>query len=130
MLILPIEKEIETEHKIIGRFNPRQAVCGGAIIASIVLFYLSLGDLFLTIVCTMPFLAVFGVLGWYTKCGLNAEDVALKILQEKYYKNQVRKYRTRNKYFALYNRAYARKREQKKSRKRGVKNGRGSKKNQ
>ena len=84
----------------------------------------------MTIVCTMPFLAVFGVLGWYTKCGLNAEDVALKILQEKYYKNQVRKYRTRNKYFALYNRAYARKREQKKSRKWGVKNGRGSKKNQ
>lgn len=129
MLILPIEKEIETEHKIIGRFNPRQAVCGGVIIASIILFYLSLGDLFLTIVCTMPFLAVFGVLGWYTKCGLNAEDVALKMLQEKYYKNQVRKYRTRNKYFALYNRAYAGKREQRKSGKRGVKNGRGSKKN-
>lgn len=103
MLIMPIEKEIESEHKIIGRFNPRQAVCGGCIVACVVAFYLLVNDLFWTILCTMPFLAVFGVLGWYTKYGMDAEYLAFKKLKEKYYKNQKRNYRTRNQYFALLN---------------------------
>ena len=111
MLIMPIEKEIESDHKIIGRFNPRQAVCGGIIVACVVVFYLMVNDLFWTLLCTMPFLAVFGVLGWYSKYGLDAEQLIFKKLKEKYYKNQQRNYRTRNRYFALLNREYARQRE-------------------
>lgn len=107
MLILPIEKEIETEHKVLGRFTTRQVICGGGIIASVVVFYLMLKDLFWVLLCTMPFLAVFGMIGWYTKFGLHLEDLALKKLQARYYKNEMRRYRTRNYYFALFNAAYA-----------------------
>lgn len=110
MLILPIEKEIEAEHKVLGRFTTRQVVCGGGIIACVVVFYLLLKDLFWVLLCTMPFLFVFGMIGWYTKFGLHLEDLALKKLQVKYYKNEIRRYRTRNYYFALLNTAYAKQR--------------------
>lgn len=126
MLILPIEKEIEAEHKVLGRFTTRQVVCGGGIITCVVVFYLMLKDLFWVLLCTMPFLFVFGMIGWYTKFGLHLEDLALKKLQVKYYKNEIRLYRTRNYYFALLNAAYAKQRnsdmknsgEQKKGKKR------------
>ena len=110
MLILPIEKEIETEHKVLGRFTARQVICGGAIIACVVVFYLMLKDLFWVLLCTMPFLFVFGMIGWYTKYGLHLEDLALKKLQVQYYRNEIRRYRTKNYYFALLNAAYAKQR--------------------
>lgn len=110
MLILPIEKEIESEHKVLGRFTTRQVICGGCIITCVVVFYLMLKDLFWVLFCTMPFLFVFGMIGWYTKFGLHLEDLALKKLQLKYYKNETRRYRTKNYYFALLNAAYAKQR--------------------
>ena len=124
MLILPIEREIETDHRVLGKFTAREVVCGGGIIASVIIFYLMLGDLFWVILCTLPFLAVFGIAGWYKKNDLYVEDFMLKKLQSKYYKNDVRKYRTKNYYFGLFNKGYAKKRssaQQKPSKKGGKK---------
>ena len=108
MLILPIEKEIESEHKVLGRFTTRQVVCGGGIIFCVIMFYLLLEDLFWVLLCTMPFLVIFGLLGWYTKFGLPLEDFALKKLQSRYYKNEIRTYRTKNYYFLLLHKAQER----------------------
>ncbi len=105
MLILPIEKEIESEHKVLGHFTTRQVLCGGGIIFCVVMFYLLLEDLFWVLLCTMPFLVIFGLLGWYTKFGLPLEDFALKKLQSYYYKNETRTYRTKNYYFFLFHQA-------------------------
>ena len=107
VLILPIEKEIETEHRVLGKFTAREVMCGGGIIASVVIFYLILKDLFWVIICILPFLIIFGLIGWYKKNDLYMEDFAWKRLQVKYYKNDVRKYKTKNFYFGLFNRAYA-----------------------
>ena len=38
---------------------------------------------------------------------MQPEDILLKKLQAKYFKNDVRRYRTKNSYFALYNEALA-----------------------
>ena len=111
MLILPIEKEIESEHKIFGNLTARKTICGGVIAASVVVFYLLLENLVYTIICTLPFLIIFGFIGWYKKYDLYVEDFALKKLQSKYYKNDVRKYRTKNYYFGLFNTAYAKHRQ-------------------
>lgn len=110
MLILPIEKEIETDHKIIGNFNMRQVLALAISVVAVVFFYFVIGNLLWVIVCSLPFAFVSAVVGWYTKNGLMVEDLAGKMIQKKIYKNETRKYRTRNSFFAVFNTAYAKKR--------------------
>lgn len=109
MLQKSIEKEIETDHKVLGRFNVRETICIGGIILTYLFFYISTDSLIWAIVCEFPLLIIFGIIGWYKKFGLNAEDVILKKLMVKIYKNTTRKYRTMNSYFMLFNNAYANK---------------------
>ncbi len=102
MLIIPIEKEIEADHRIMGRFNIRELVCLAGIIAAVLVFYFVIGDVFWTVLCSLPFVVIFGSIGWYTKNGLMMEDFLLKRIQVWFYKNDSRRYRTKNRYFALF----------------------------
>ena len=110
MLILPIEKEIETDHKIVGNFNMRQVIYLAIAVAAVVAFYYLIGNIVWVILCSLPFAFVAAIFGWYSKNGLMIEDLALKMIQQKIYKNETRKYRTKNAFFDVFNKAYASKR--------------------
>lgn len=114
MLILPIEKEIETDHKIVANFNMRQVIALAIAVAAVVVFYYLIGNILWVVLCSLPFALVAAIFGWYSKNGLMVEDLALKMVQQKIYKNETRKYRTKNQFFAVFNKAYANKRAEEK----------------
>lgn len=114
MLILPIEKEIETDHKIVANFNMRQVIALSVAVLAVVAFYFLIGNLLWVILCALPFAFVAAIFGWYSKNGLMVEDLALKMIQLKIYKNDSRKYRTKNSFFEIFNKAYANKRAEEK----------------
>lgn len=103
MIIFPIEKEIDTEHKIFKGLSFRQAICGGMILFIVMILYFTTHTLEYTVYGAIPFVIIFGLLGWYRKNGLHAEDYALKKIQTKIYNNETRKYRTKNKYVSIFN---------------------------
>lgn len=106
MLILPIEKEIELDRKVILNLNMRQAVCGLGIIIDIFVFYsVAAGDQFLASILAAPLAILFGYLGWFSKNGLTPEEIAIRKWQSRYFKSNIRNYRTKNKYFKLMNEA-------------------------
>ena len=106
MLNMPIEQEIEQEHKVFRDWNMRQviAILAGGSIA--IAFYLYFRDWMLMVIFSLPFALV---LGYFTKKDDNdrpAEEVFMKKAEQKIYKNETRKYRTRNMYFPLMNSYY------------------------
>ncbi len=108
MLNLPIESEIEVEHKVIRNFNMRQTVCLGISGAIAVIMYLIFHNWILMVAFTAPFALI---LMYFAKPGDNgekAEDQLMKLAERHYYRNQVRIYRTENRYIPLMNRAYRR----------------------
>ncbi len=107
MLTLPIESEIEKEHKVIRDFNKRQTACAVVIGASVIIMYSYAGSVELGIALASPVIALAGAFGWYKKGTLNAEEVVLKRVKEYIYHNKTRKYRTKNLYFSLLNKGYA-----------------------
>ena len=119
MLILPVEKEIETEHKLIKKFTFRQAVCGGIIAATVFVPYIATKDLTTALVAGSPIIAACGLIGWYRKNNLYAEDYAMKWIQTKIYKNNSRRYRSANKYIPIYNAIYAKAKKAAESEKKG-----------
>ncbi len=106
MLNMPIENEIETEHKVWMNFNMRQviAIIIGALVA--VGMYLYFRDWVLMVIFTLPFAAVLGFFTWKDENGRPAEEILLKKVQETIYKNTTRKYRTKNGYMPLLNAFY------------------------
>ena len=106
MLNLPIESEIEVEHKVFRDFNMRQTVC--LVIAGViaVIMYAIFRNWMLMVGFTAPFALL---LMYFAKPGENgekAEEVLMKASERFFYKNQTRVYRTKNRYFRLMNNAY------------------------
>ncbi|MCR5101723.1 MAG: PrgI family protein [Butyrivibrio sp.] len=107
MLNLPIESEIETEHKVIRDFNVRQVI--SILIAAVIvlIFYLYVGrDVLFTMGFAFPVGAVAAFFAKPSDAGLPAEKIILKKLQIYFYKSEMRKYRTRNMYMPVINDAY------------------------
>lgn len=108
MLIARIEKEVEDDHKVALGCNMKQLICLVGIVAVCGVFYLASRSLAISFFCATPVAVGLAYFGWYTRNGMQPEDILLKKLQAKYFKNDVRRYRTKNSYFALYNEALER----------------------
>lgn len=108
MLIARIEKEVEDDHKVALGCNLKQLICLVGIVAVCGVFYLASRSLALSFFCSAPVAVGLAYFGWYTRNGMQPEDILLKKLQAKYFKNDARRYRTKNSYFALYNEALTR----------------------
>ncbi len=110
MLNLPIESEIETEHKVFRDFNMRQTVCLVITGGIAIVMYMIFRSWFLMVAFTAPFALL---LMYFAKPGENgekAEDLIMKAAEKHFYKNQTRIYRTKNKYIPLMNNAYRKRR--------------------
>ena len=107
MLTLPIEAEIEQEHKVIRNLNKRQTVCVGIITGTALISYALSENVLYTILVTAPIGCCLAYFGWKITDGLKAEEILWRRLQKILYKNGTRKYRTKNSYFELMNSGYA-----------------------
>ena len=108
MLNLPIESEIEVEHKVFRDFNLRQTVCLGISAGIAVIMYLIFRNWLLMVVFTAPFALLLIYLAKPGENGEKAEEVLMKFAERHYYNNQMRSYKTRNRYVPLMNGAYRR----------------------
>lgn len=107
MISVDIEKEIQQKNKIFLGLTLRQALCIVFAIACAILMALLLSPS-ISIYPSLVVGAICFAFGWYQKDGLTAEKYVFKVLKEKFYKNDKRKYRTKNKYIALMNKEYRR----------------------
>ena len=82
MISREIEKEIQQENKVILNFTMRQVVC----------------------------LSVALAFGWMKQDGIPMERILKRKLQVYLYKNNVRVYKTKNRYVVMMNREYDRRR--------------------
>lgn len=108
MISVDIEKEIKKENKIIGSLNLRQTVCVLVGFVLAVLLYI-LTELPIDILA-IPYIiigAIVAYIGWPHKNNLTAEQIVGKKITRMIYKNETRKYRTKNKYVVLLNKAYS-----------------------
>ena len=108
MLTLPIEGEVETEHKVFRDFNMRQTVCLCIIAVIAIIMYVIFRNWMLMVGFTTPFALL---LMYFAKPGENgekAEEVLMKAAERHYYKNQTRVFQTKNQFIPLMNRAYGR----------------------
>lgn len=104
-----IEKEIQQENKILLNFNLRQVVCLCIAAALSVVCAVFLNMEFSLAV--YPCLVVGGVcfaFGWWKMDGLPMEWILWKKVQTSLYKNNVRLYKTKNRYIVMLNREYDR----------------------
>lgn len=103
-----IEKEIKQQYKVVGEFTMRQGIC--LIVATAILIVIKLvsgldfASLALPIIGAAYLAYIFG---WKEKNGEYAERWLLKDILKKIYKNEIRGYRTMNRYVCLYNKAYS-----------------------
>lgn len=110
MLTLPIEKEIKKERKVIniGGYSLTSRQAGILLAVGITIFVMWLFD------TPYLFLMLLGASGGYIlyrfgtkkESGMYEEELLLKKLQQKYYNNEMRTYRTQNGYINLMNDAY------------------------
>lgn len=109
MINVDIEKEIKQENKILFGLNMRQIICLSVALVISVILALILGydsDLLI-----YPALAVGGLcfaFGWKKYDGLPMERVILRKVRDYVYKNDKRTYKTQNRYIAMMNEEYAR----------------------
>ncbi|MBQ7724357.1 MAG: PrgI family protein [Lachnospiraceae bacterium] len=108
MLNLPIESEIEVEHKVFRDFNLRQTICLAVSGVIAVIMYLIFRNWLLMVAFTAPFALLLIYLAKPGENGEKAEEVLMKFAERHYYNNQTRSYRTRNRYVPLMNEAYRR----------------------
>ena len=106
MLNLPIESEIEQEHKVIKGFTMRQVVCIGVVLGFAVLMYILTLSWIAMVVFTLPVVAIALWLMKENDNGKHSEEIFLINMQRKVYKNDKRRYRSRNHYVLLMNKAY------------------------
>lgn len=107
MLTVEIEKEIQQENKILLNFTLRQVVClcVAAVLGVVCAVFLDM-EFSLAV---YPCLAAGGIcfaFGWWKVDGLPMERVLLKKLQAGVYQNNVRLYKTKNRYIVMLNREY------------------------
>ena len=107
MLPVQIEKEIDIERKFVKGFTLRQAICIGGIAASCIAAYSISKDSNITTIVATPVGLVLGVIGWGNMDGLKAEEVVKIFLNRVFFKNSVRKYRTKNTYVTFFNNFFA-----------------------
>ena len=105
---LPIESEIEVEHKVFRDFNLRQTICLVVSGVIAVIMYLIFRNWLLMVAFTAPFALLLIYLAKPGENGEKAEEVLMKFAERHYYSNQTRSYRTRNRYVPLMNEAYRR----------------------
>ena len=116
MLNIPIEKEIRHESTVLNigmlSLNARQTVLGiiGLVIA--IAAYLIFRNWILMVVFTLPFAAILLFLAKPDVNGKKAEEALMEKAELMVYKNDKRKYRTKNQYAALMNGAYRKMREE------------------
>ncbi len=88
MLNLPIESEIEVEHKVFKDFNLRQTVCLAISAVIAVVMYLIFRNWLLMVAFTAPFALALIYLAKPGENGEKAEEVLMKLAERHYYKNQ------------------------------------------
>lgn len=107
MISVRIEKEIKGENKVALGLNFRQlvcvAVCGGLAVGLSLVTGLPITEA--VIPDSVLAVAAYYV-GWKEMNGMKAEYFALKKAKEMVYHNQVRTYRTKNRYVTLLNERY------------------------
>ena len=111
MLNVEIEKEIQQENKILLNFNLRQVIClCVAVVLSVVCVVFLDMEFSLALYPCMVIGGVCFVFGWGKMDGLPMERILAKKLQTALYQNDVRVYKTRNRYISMLNREYDRRR--------------------
>ena len=111
MLNVEIEKEIQQENKILLNFNLRQVIClCVAVVLSVVCAVFLDMEFSLALYPCMVIGGVCFVVGWGKMDGLPMERILAKKLQTALYQNDVRVYKTRNRYISMLNREYDRRR--------------------
>ncbi|MBR1853760.1 MAG: PrgI family protein [Lachnospiraceae bacterium] len=107
MISVRIEKEIKGENKVALGLNFRQlicvSVCGGLAVGLSLVTGLPITEAVLpdTVLAVVAY-----YVGWKEVNGMKAEYFALKRVKELVYRNQVRTYRTKNRYVTLLNERY------------------------
>lgn len=107
MISVRIEKEIKGENKVALGLNFRQlvcvSICGGLAVGLSLVTGLPITEA--VIPDSVLAVAAYYV-GWKEVNGMKAEYFALKRVKELVYRNQVRTYRTKNRYVTLLNERY------------------------
>ena len=112
MISREIEKEIKQENKVILNFTSRQVICLSAALVFSVFISIFLG---LDFEMALFPCFIMGVLcfafGWLKQDGIPMERILWKRLQVALYRNDMRVYKTKNRYIAMLNREYDRRRQ-------------------
>lgn len=111
MISREIEKEIQQENKVLLNFTMRQVICLSVALVCSILIAVFLGLDFS--IAIYPCFAI-GILcfafGWMKQDGIPMERILFKKLQVYLYQNDVRVYKTKNRYIVMLNREYDRRR--------------------
>ena len=105
-MLLPVIKEIETEHKVYKDYNMRQMIGIVATVIFFFIFYIIFRDLIVAVGFSIPIALISVFFSKSSDIGITPEESILKKAQTHYYHNESRKYRTRNRYMFMYNTAY------------------------
>ena len=111
MISREIEKEIQQENKVILNFTMRQVVClSVALVFSVLISVVMAWDFTIAIYPCFVIGAVCFAFGWMKQDGIPMERILMRKLQVYLYKNNVRVYKTKNRYVVMMNREYDRRR--------------------
>lgn len=111
MISREIEKEIQQENKVILNFTMRQVVClSVAVVCSVLISVVLAWDFTIAIYPCLVIGAVCFAFGWMKQDGIPMERILVRKLQMHLYKNNVRVYKTKNRYVVMMNREYERRR--------------------
>ena len=111
MISREIEKEIQQENKVILNFTMRQVVClSVALVFSVLISVVLAWDFTIAIYPCLVIGVVCFAFGWMKQDGLPMERILVRKLQVHLYKNNVRIYKTKNRYVVMMNREYDRRR--------------------
>ena len=111
MISREIEKEIQQENKVILNFTMRQVVClSVALVFSVLISVVLAWDFTIAIYPCLVIGAVCFAFGWMKQDGIPMERILMRKLQVHLYKNNVRIYKTKNRYVVMMNREYDRRR--------------------
>lgn len=109
MISVDIEKEVQQENKLFMGLSTRKCICVLAALVFAVLFALIFQwDFSISVFPSLVVGALAFAFGWIKKDGLTFEQFAFKYLKTYLYKNDKRKYRTKNKYIQMFNKEYRR----------------------
>lgn len=111
MISREIEKEIQQENKVILNFTMRQIVClSVALVFSVLISVVLAWDFTIAIYPCFAIGAVCFAFGWMKQDGIPMERILVRKLQVYLYKNNVRVYKTKNRYVVMMNQEYDRRR--------------------